>query len=77
VVDASIIAVGGWLEHCVGLARPAYPDEILPEVEQPQFHLSDGCHREEFILKMYTYLHAFQALTFVLQFPVSLQFANS
>jgi hypothetical protein len=76
-VNASIIAVGGWLEHCVGLARPAYPDEIVPDVEEPQYHLSDGCHREEFIIKMYVYLCTIHALIFVLQRPVSLQLANS
>ncbi len=52
-MDDSVIAVGGWLDHCVGLGRPAYQHEINPSVAGPQHHLSDECHRKTYILRMY------------------------
>ena len=52
IVNDSVIAMHGWLHHVPGLARPAYPLEILINGPAGQFHLADGCHRLSYIKNM-------------------------
>ena len=43
----------GWLHHVPGLARPAYPHEIIANRLAGQVHLGDGCHRLSYIKNMW------------------------
>lgn len=52
IVNDSVIAMHGWLHHVPGLARPAYPHEIVPNGPAEQVHLGDGCHRLSYVRNM-------------------------
>jgi hypothetical protein len=52
IVNDFVIAMHSWLHHVPGLARPAYPHEIVPNGPAEQVHLGDGCHRLSYVRNM-------------------------
>ena len=70
ILDNSIVAIGGWLEHLVGVARPAEPHEYVANGPLEQVHLCDGNHRLVFNNRMYVlsvnlfFIYCFLAINF-------------